>query len=205
MDPFQAVEYLPKVGEIVRRFRAAQPDAQSKFVAYVLAPAVAVLLVYIACGSPGTLFGTDHSLSIIKLASRMDGGHVETHDGIAVVVEPAQLDCIVPLTRTTQRYFISSLTPDEWQHNREQLVIEGSDLHLKFPLFGVSRPIVILTDGATQPQVLLGGGRLPLETLQLTAQQSVNLVMWGFVSAVFGLGLGLAAESDRLPLAENQG
>ena len=205
MDLLQAVEYLPKVGEIIRRFRAAQPDAQSKFVAYVLAPAVTVLLVYVACGSPGTLFGTDHSLSVIKLASRIDGGRVETHAGVAVVVEPAQLDCIVPLSRSTQPYFISSLTPDEWKHNRAQLVIEGSDLHLKFPLFGVSRPIVILADGAMQPQVLLGGSKLPLETLQLAAQQSVNLVMWGFVSAVFGLGLGLAADTDRLPLAENHG
>jgi len=171
----------------------------------MLAPAVAVLLVYVACGSPGTLFGADHPLSVIKLASRVNAGRIETHEGVAVVVEPAQLDCVVPLTRTAQRYFISSLTPDEWQHNRAQLIIDGSDLHLKFPLFGVSRPIVILTDGATQPQVLLGGGKLPLETLQLAAQQSVNLVMWGFVSAVFGLGLGLAADGDRLPLAENHG
>jgi hypothetical protein len=205
MDLLQAVEYLPKIGGIIRRFRAAQPDVQSKFVAYVLAPTVAMSLVYVACGSPGTLFGADHSLSVIKLASRITADRVETHEGVAVVVEPTQLDCIVPLTPATRRYFISSLTPDEWQHNRTQLKIEGGDLHLKFPLFGVSRPIVILADGGAQPQVLIGGGRFPLETLQLTAQQSINLVMWGFVSAVFGLGLSLAAESDRLPLTENNG
>jgi hypothetical protein len=195
MDFFSIVQFLSKASDAIKDFIRWQSDAKSKFIAYLLVPCAAVAIAYVASGRPGTLFGSESSISIIRLTSYLDGGKVAKHNGVALLVEPSEFDCKLPLPRATSQRLVSSLLPEEWEHNLDRLAFQGTDVHIQLPLWGVSRPIVILAEGDAAEDLWLGGAKLSVANLQLTAQRSVNLVTWGFVSAVFGLGLGFAADS----------
>jgi hypothetical protein len=167
---------------------------KSKIVAYLLVPGAAVVIAYLAAGRPGTLFGKENAISIVKVSSRFDAGRVSKYDGIALLIEPSELECKLPMPHTSPRRLTSSLLPEEWEHNVDRLGFDGTDIHLKLPLWGVSRPIVVLSEGEAPSDLWIGGAKLAVRNLELTAQRSVNLVTWGFVSAVFGLGLGFASD-----------
>jgi hypothetical protein len=194
MDFVKIVELLAKILDSVKAFMLWQSDAKSKFVAYLIVPCLAVAISYVATGHPGTLFGSENAISVVHLSSHYEGGKVVRHDGIALLVEPSELECKLPLPHATSQRLVSSLLPEEWEHNVDRLAFEGNDIHLRLPLWGVSRPIIILADGDAASDLWVGGAKLPVANLQITAQRSVNLVTWGFVSAVFGLGLAFGSE-----------
>ena len=86
------------------------------------------------------------------------------------------------------------MTTEEWTRNQQNLAHTGNDLTLKLPLLGVARPVLILADGKPGTKLIIGGGDVPIERLQLMGHRAINLTMWAFVSAMFGLGLGVATE-----------
>src|SRR5436309_2221706 len=113
MDFFSIVQLLSKAGDAIKDFVRWQSDAKSKFVAYLIVPCGAVAIAYVASGRPGTLFGSENAISIIRLTSYLDGGKIAKHNGVALLVEPSELECKVPLPRGTSQRLVSSLLPEE--------------------------------------------------------------------------------------------
>lgn len=194
MDFLKILELLPKLLDAFKEFIHSPSDLKSKIVAYLLVPCAAGVIAYFAVGRPETLFGKENAISIVRVSSRFDAGRVSKQDGMALLIEPSELECKVPLPHASSQRLTSSLLPEEWEHNVDRLGIEGTDIHLKLPLWGISRPIVVLAEGEAPSELWISGAKLAVSNLELTAQRSVNLVTWGFVSAVFGLGLGFASE-----------
>lgn len=194
MEFVKILELLAKFFDNFKEFTHWQSDLKSKIVAYLLVPGAAVAIAYFAAGRPGTLFGSENAISIVRVSSRLDAGRVSKHDGIALLIEPSEFECKLPLPSAPSQRLTSSLLPEEWEHNVDRLGFDGTDIHLRLPLWGVSRPIVVLADGEAPSDLWIGGTKLAISNLELTAQRSVNLVTWGFVSAVFGLGLGFGSD-----------
>ena len=194
MDPLQIIEKGEKAYDILRRIRAMPPEALSKIFAYLFAPALVAILTYVAFGRPGTLFGSEYALTVTPLTSFLEIGEPQSHAGVAVVVEASRDEYAIPLSRSRSQRIVTSLTREEWLRNQSNVSWSGGELSLKLPLLGVSRPIMILADGQIGNELLVAGGKIPVERLQLVARRSVNLVTWAFVSAIFGIGLGVASE-----------
>ena len=201
MDPFNAIETGEKTYKLFKALRALPVDLLSKLFAYVIAPAVVGVLSWFAFGRPGTLFAPEYALTVTELASYSDAGVPQPHSAVAMLVEPSRYEYAVPLQVGKSRRLVTSLTPDEWRHNSDKLTWAGSDLAMKLPLLGVSRPILVLADGKVGKELLVAGGRIPIDRLQVVARRSVNMVTWAFISAIFGIGLGVA--SDDAPVRQN--
>jgi hypothetical protein len=190
----EIIEVPGQIGRAVRAAKNASPERLSKLFAFLGAPGLVACLVYMAAGQPGTLFEPEYPLSVTALSSYTDGQGPKPHKAVAIIVEPARSDYALPLTWNTSKRIVSSLTSEEWARNEQNLTQNGNDLTLKLPLVGISRPVVILADGTPGAKLLIGGGEVPLDRLQLVGHRAINLAMWAFVSAMFGLGLGVATE-----------
>jgi hypothetical protein len=201
LDPFKAIETGKQTYRFFKAVRALPLDLLSRLFAYVIAPVIVGVLSWFAFGRPGTLFAPEYALTVTELASYTESGFPQSHTAVAMIVEPSRYEYAVPLQMGKSRRLVTSLTPDEWRHNSDKLTWAGSDLALKLPLFGVSRPILVLADGKIGKDLLVAGGKIPVERLQVVARRSVNMVTWAFVSAIFGIGLGVA--SDDAPVRQN--
>ena len=202
MDVFKIIDTGEKTFRTFKAIRALPPELLSKWFAYLIAPVVVGVFSWFAFGRPGTLFAPEYALSVTELASYSESGVPLPHAAVAVLVEPSRYEYTVPLATSASRRLITSLTPEEWQHNKEKLGWVGPDLALKLPLIGISRPVMILAEGKVAKELLVAGGRIPVERLQVVARRSVNMVTWAFVSAIFGIGMGVA--SDDAPVRENR-
>ncbi|HUP62425.1 MAG TPA: hypothetical protein VNA69_18615 [Thermoanaerobaculia bacterium] len=201
MDPFSAIETGEKTYKFFKVLRALPVDLLSRLFAYVIAPVIVGVLSWFAFGRPGTLFAPEYALTVTELASYTETGIPQPHSAVAMLVEPSRYEYAVPMEMGKSRRLVTSLTPDEWRRNSDKLAWAGSDLALKLPLLGVSRPIMVLADGKVGKELLVAGGKIPVDRLQIVARRSVNMVTWAFVSAIFGIGLGVA--SDDAPVRQN--
>lgn len=201
MDPFNAIETGEKTYKFFKAVRALPVELLSKLFAYVVAPLIVGVLSWFAFGRPGTLFAPEYALTVTELTSYSDTGIPQSHSAVAVLVEPSRHEYAVPLELKKSQRVITSLTPEEWRHNSDKVSWDGSNLALKLPLLGVSRPILVLADGRPGKELLIAGGKIPVDRLQVVARRSVNMVTWAFVSAIFGIGLGVA--SDDAPAHQN--
>lgn len=190
----EIIEVPGQIGRAIRAVKNASPQRLSKLFAYLGAPTIVACLVYMAIGHPGTLFAPEYPLSVTPLTTYTDGHGLRPHQAVAIIVEPAQSEYALPVEWSASQRIVSSLTLEEWTRNQQNLAHSGNDLALKLPLLGISRPVLILAEGKPGAKLLIGGGEVPVERLHLVGHRAINLAMWAFVSAMFGLGVGIATE-----------
>jgi hypothetical protein len=166
----------------------------SKLVAFLIVPA----LTLISCAAVEHYYGPvsafRQSFAAVPLYANIDeNGQMVDYQGVAVLVEPTSAQFNLPLARQRGGHVLLSVTRNEFEANRGNLNFSPNVIGVTTPLFGISRPVIVIAEGKAGTDLLIQGGSVPLEQLVLASRQSVSLLTWGLLASIFGLGVGFAS------------
>ncbi len=166
----------------------------SKLFAFLIVPGLALM----ACAAVEHYYGPvsdfRQSFAAVPLYANIDeNGQLTDYQGIAVLVEPTSAQFNLPLTRQHGGHVLLSVTRSEFEANRRNLSVSRTAIGITTPLFGISRPVIVVAEGKAGTDLLIQGGSVPLEQLVLASRQSVSLLTWGLLASIFGLGVGFAS------------
>lgn len=189
---------------VIRLLSRLNHEDGSKFVAFLVVPALAL----ISCAAIERFYGPvsdfRESFAAVPLYANVDeDGRLGEYDGVAVLVEPTSAQFHLPLVRRTGGHVLLSMTQTEFDANRQNLTFSRDAISVSTPLLGISRPLVFIAEGKPGTELLIQGGSIPLDQLLLASRQSVALVIWALLAAIFGLGVGFASAGVPAGLLSN--
>ena len=178
---------------LVRIPRLGHEDG-SKLVAFLVVPTVALFTCIAIERVHGPVSDYRRAFAAVPLYGNVDPhGRLATYEGVAIVVEPTTAEFNLPLVRRPDGHVLVSVTEQEFAANRQNLSFNVDAIGVRTPLFGMSRPFVLIAEGRPGTELLIQGDSIPLEQLMLASRQSVALFIWVLLAAIFGLGLGFAS------------
>jgi hypothetical protein len=182
--------------------RGQGPAQRAKLVAYAIAPGLILGLSVSRLSGGGLAIGFEGDVAISELKTEITGsGSPSSKRGIVLIAEPVSKDFRVQLGMASKIW--SSLDAATVLKNKDRLALDGDDLKVTTPLFGVNGPVTIVVDGELGKDIQVPGDTESAEDWRLSSRQSRSLVSWVLAVCFLALGMTVATVAPSVDRNKN--
>ncbi|MBV8517659.1 MAG: hypothetical protein JO197_09690 [Acidobacteria bacterium] len=176
------------------------PEYRALVVAFILAPTMGALLIWLAGPAPSTHATISPPLNVMPLRAHAAGPRDPATT--VVIVQPTEATFTMPWTRPLSA-LPTSLSEEQWRGNTAKISQSNRTISIVVPLAGVQEPFVFLTQDAPPDAVEISGRKYAMADLRLRSQQATDILLGVLISAAFALGVGVSTASIPIQAQEH--
>lgn len=193
------LEVVKMIFDIIKGLGPAQ---QAKIAAYFLAPVLILGISISGLVGGGLSIDFERAISISELKTEVTGkGEPAAKRGVVLIAEPEYKDFRVHLGNASKIW--SSLDPETAQSNTDRLELNGDELKVITPFFGVSESVTVVVDGDLGKDIRVAGGTESVEDWRLSSRRASSLVSGVLAACFLALGMAVATGAPAVDRPKN--
>jgi hypothetical protein len=179
------------IDTIAKLVASLTPDQRVKFLAYVLAPFIVLIIPFLYHFSGMTLDpGKSVVVSELKTET-LSNGNTNMKSGVALIIDPEDLQFRVPL-RAPSSALWTSLDEEEMYANKTHLMLDRRGFSGVAPLIGVKDPVTVILEGQLIDQIELSARKETLKGWRLVSKKANSALAGVLIICVFAFGFAFA-------------
>lgn len=106
--------------------------------------------------------------------------------GKLLVFEPTADKAYIPIKSLNNSFWLS-LTNREFKENKSKISVDRESIEVEMPLYGPQRQFAVFFEGKAD-EAKIPGKSFKLKEKTLSSDKTKSLILWVFISCIFGLG-----------------